>query len=103
MLIPSVLLAVRVLYGVDFYASRPVDVVAKIAPRPLFFIQGSADTVVPPSNLKTLAAAASTAANAQVQTWLVKGAGHIESFHVMRAIYLNRVATFFALELGPEC
>lgn len=98
-LIPSVLFAIRLLYGVDFYASRPVDIVAKIAPRPLFFIQGSADKVVPPSNLKTLAAAASTAANAHVQTWLVPGAGHIESFQVTREVYLNRITAFFAQAL----
>src|SRR5206468_5704033 len=79
--IPSILLASRVLYGIDFYATRPVDVVSSIAPRPIFFIQGTADTVVPPSNLGTLAKAASAASHAHVQTWMVKGADHIQSFH----------------------
>ncbi len=100
--IPSVLLATRVLYGVNFYAVRPVDVVASIAPRPIFFIQGAADTVVPPANLTTLATAASAAPDAHIQTWLVKGAGHIESFHVMGEAYLNRVAAFFTRALGPD-
>jgi uncharacterized protein len=100
--IPSVLLTVRVLYGVNYYAVRPVDVVASIAPRPIFFIQGSADTVVPPSNLKMLAAAAFTAPDAHVQTWLVKGADHIESFKMMGEVYLNRVAAFFSQTLGLD-
>src|SRR5438067_669596 len=59
-LIPSVAEAMRMLYGINYYAVRPVDLVASIAPRPLFFIQGTADTVVPPWNMKLLAAAASS-------------------------------------------
>ncbi len=100
--IPSVLLAVRLLYGVNYYAARPVDVVARIAPRPLFFIQGSADRVVPPSNLKMLAEAASKAPHAHVLAWLVKGADHIDSFQVMGEVYVNRVVAFFSKALGPN-
>ena len=100
--LPSVLLAVHLLYGVDYYAARPVDVVARIAPRPLFLIQGSADTVVSPSNLEQLTVAASAAPDAHVQTWLVKGAGHIQSFQVMGEVYLNRVVAFFTQALGPD-
>ncbi len=100
--IPSVLLAVRILYGVDFYATRPVDVVVRIAPRPIFFIQGTADTVVPPSNLRILAAEATAAPHAHVQTWLVKGADHIQSFHVMGEVYVDRVVAFFTRALGPD-
>jgi len=99
--LPSVLLAVRVLYGVDYYAVRPVDVVARIAPRPILFIQGAADTVVPPSNLETLAAAAAVP-GAHIQTWLVKGADHIESYKVMGITYLDRVLAFFTQALGPD-
>lgn len=100
--LPSVLLAVQVLYGVNYYASRPVDVVARIAPRPLFFIQGSADSVVPPSNLKILATAAASAPYAHVLVWQVRGADHIESFKVMGEVYLNRVVAFFTQALGSD-
>jgi uncharacterized protein len=99
--LPSVLLAVRVLYGVDYYAVRPVDVVARIAPRSIFFIQGAADTIVPPSNLKILATAAAVP-GAHVQTWLVKGAGHIESYKVMGTTYLEHVLAFFTQALGSD-
>jgi fermentation-respiration switch protein FrsA (DUF1100 family) len=102
MLIPSVLLAIRVLYGIDYYATRPVDVIARIAPRPIFFIQGTADTVVPPSNLKVLAMAASAGLHAHVQTWMVQGADHIQSFHVMGSVYVNRVVNFFNQALGSD-
>lgn len=100
--IPSVLLATRILYGIDFYATRPVDMVARIAPRPIFFIQGTADRVVPSSNLKVLAAAASSNPQAHVLTWQVKGADHIQSFKVMGAVYVNRVVTFFTQALGAD-
>jgi uncharacterized protein len=101
LLISSVADAARLLYGINYYAVRPVDVVASIAPRPLLFIQGTADTLVPPWNMKLLAAAASTAPNAHVQTWLVPGANHIQSYHVMGNVYVNRVVAFFTAALGP--
>ena len=99
-LIPSVAEAMRMLYGINYYAVRPVDVVASIAPRPLFFIQGTADTVVPPWNMKLLAAAASAAPHAHVQSWLVPGAEHIQSYHVMGTEYVKRVVAFFTTALG---
>jgi fermentation-respiration switch protein FrsA (DUF1100 family) len=100
-LIPSVAEAMRLLYGIDYYAVRPVDVVASIAPRPLFFIQGTADTVVPAWNMKLLTAAASAAPRAHVQSWLVPGAEHIQSYHVMKGEYINRVVAFFTAALVP--
>jgi fermentation-respiration switch protein FrsA (DUF1100 family) len=99
LMIPSLLFAVDVLYGVNFYAVRPVDVVARIAPRPIFFIQGSADTVVPPSHMQALAAAAGAIPHAHIQTWLVQGADHIESYHRMGKVYLDRVVDFFTWAL----
>src|SRR5450755_803863 len=99
--IPSILSAVQLLYGINFYAARPVDVVASIAPRPIFFIQGTADTVVPPSNMELLTLAAKAAPHAHIQTWLVKGAEHIQSYNVMGADYVNRVVDFFTHALGP--
>lgn len=102
MFLPGVLTAIHDLYGIDYYASRPVDVVGKIAPRPIFFIQGAADTVVPPNNMLELAQAAATAHQAHIQTWIVPGANHIESFAKMGNIYVNRVAGFFAAALGAS-
>jgi fermentation-respiration switch protein FrsA (DUF1100 family) len=102
MFIPGVADAMSLLYGINYYAVRPVDIVASIAPRPLFFIQGTADTLVPPWNVKLLADAASTAPHAHVQTWLVRDAQHIQSYHVMKAEYVNRVVTFFTAALGPS-
>lgn len=97
---PGALLAARVLYGIDFYHVRPIDVVATIAPRPLFFIHGAADKDTPPSDMAALVGAARTASNAQVQSWLVPGAVHAKSYKVAGSLYERRVLEFFTTWLG---
>jgi fermentation-respiration switch protein FrsA (DUF1100 family) len=99
---PGALFAANVLYGMDFYAVRPVDIVASIAPRPIFFIHGTNDTYVPTSNLNILATAARTAPDAHIQTWLVPGAGHAQSFNTEGAVYVDRVVAFYNAALGPD-
>ena len=100
-IIPGVLLAMQMLYGINFDAVRPVDVVASIAPRPLFFIEGTSDGLVPPWNMTLLATAAEAAPGSHVQTWLVHGANHIQSYDVMGNVYVQRIAAFFTNVLGP--
>jgi uncharacterized protein len=99
---PGMFVAARAIYGIDFYNVRPVDVVAQLAPRPLFFIHGDADTFVPPSNMADLAAAAWAAPNAHVQTWLVPGATHSQSYNTQPQAYVSRVVAFYAASLGSD-
>lgn len=99
---PGALIMADVLYGIDFYAVRPEDIVASIAPRPIFFIHGTSDTFIPPSNMDVLAAAARTAPDAHVQTWFVPGATHAQSFHTEGAVYVDRVVAFYNAALGPD-
>jgi uncharacterized protein len=99
---PGALFAARAIYGVDFYAVRPVDVVASIAPRPIFFIQGTRDAFIPPSNMGDLATAARAAPNANVQTWLVSGAAHAQSFNTAGKEYVDRVVAFYTAALGQD-
>jgi fermentation-respiration switch protein FrsA (DUF1100 family) len=98
---PGALLAAQAVYGMNFYADRPVDVVAKIAPRPLFLIHGSADTYIPPVNQDELYAAATAPPNAHVQEWRVAGAEHAQSFHTMPSEYMQKIVAFFTAALGP--
>ena len=102
MFTPGTFFAIRVLYGIDFYAVRPVDIVASIAPRPIFFIHGTNDTYVPTPNMNILATAARTAPDAHVQTWLVPGAGHAQSFNTEGTVYVDRVVAFYNATLGPD-
>jgi fermentation-respiration switch protein FrsA (DUF1100 family) len=90
------------LYGIDYASVRPVEVIAKIAPRPILLIQGAADTDTLPSDMAELAAAASAAPDAHVQIWLVPNARHIEAYNIMRNAYIDRLVTFFKTELHTE-
>lgn len=99
---PYALLAARAIYGIDFFAVRPVDLVARLAPRPLFFIHGGADSYVPSSNMNELATAASTMPNAHIQTWLVPGAEHSQSYNTQPRDYISRAVAFYTTALGPD-
>jgi uncharacterized protein len=98
---PAIANVMGLLFGINYHAIRPVDVVASIAPRPLFFIHAGADKVVPPTHMLQLAAAASAGTDAHVQTWLIEGAEHIQSYHTMGAAYTRRVIDFFTSALAP--
>ena len=102
MFTPGALLAAQALYGINYYAVRPVDVVAQIAPRPIFFIHGESDAYIPSSNMTILANAARTAPNAHVQTWLVPGADHAQSFNTHPQEYVARVIAFYTAALGTD-
>lgn len=97
---PGVLKAVQVMYGIDFSKVRPVDDVATIAPRPILFIQGAADTYVPTSDMDALANAAQQGAGAQVSTWSVPNAKHAQAYHVAGQAYVARLVTFFNANLA---
>jgi uncharacterized protein len=99
---PGALLATQALYGINFYADRPVDYVAQIAPRPILFIHGAADKYIPPANMDTLAAAARSVPNANVQTWSVPGADHAQSFNTEGQVYVDRIIAFYTAALGPD-
>lgn len=99
---PGALLAAQAIYGMNFYAVRPVDVIARIAPRPILLIHGAADDYIPPANMGELYVAANTAPNAHVQQWLVPGAKHAQSYHTLGAAYVVRVIAFFNAALGPD-
>ena len=98
---PGVLVAAQALYGMNFYAVRPVDIVAKIAPRPIFFIQGTRDGYIPFANMATLANAARQGNGAQVQTWAAPGSDHAQSYNDHRQEYVQRITAFYTAALGP--
>jgi fermentation-respiration switch protein FrsA (DUF1100 family) len=101
-LLPGTLLAGQLLYGVNYDQARPVAVVVRIAPRPILFIQGTADSSVPIANMDQLVAAASQPPNAHIQTWKVPGAQHVQSFSLMPQAYVQRMVAFFQSALGPD-
>jgi alpha-beta hydrolase superfamily lysophospholipase len=98
---PGTILAANVLYGVNLYAGRPIDVVAQIAPRPIFFIHVAGDNGTRASDMTALVAAAKATPNAHVQSWLIPGGGHSQGFHIEGAEFVRRIVAFFTTWLGP--
>ncbi len=98
---PGIIEAEQIMYGMDYSALKPVSVVASIAPRPIFFIHGAADTYVPLSDMAALAQAAQNRSYAQVTTWSVAGAQDGQAYHTAGQDYVTRVVAFFAANLSP--
>jgi hypothetical protein len=98
---PGVLVAARAIYGIDYSAARPLTNIDKLAPRPVFFIYAADDTNIPPSDMDRLAAGARSA-GADVQTWLIAGAHHCNSYIVAGPAYVSRVVSFYTAALGPD-
>jgi fermentation-respiration switch protein FrsA (DUF1100 family) len=86
------LFMVEMMYGVDFTAIKPVEVVGDIAPRPIFFIQGGLDDTVPPAHAQSLLEASNNPSN---QLWLVPDVGHVEAYLTYPEEYMSRVTAFF--------
>ena len=99
---PGGFIAARVLYGIDYTNIKPMDIIAQIAPRPIFLIMGSKDSWIPLSQLNTLATAARAEPDARVQTWLVPGADHAQSFHTAGKLYVERIVAFYTAALGTD-
>lgn len=69
----------------------PVEAIARIAPRPVFLLQGTADEVVPPQSLGELAAAANPETT---QVWAIEGARHVYAVRTHKTEYERRVLAF---------
>ncbi len=78
-------------------AARPIDLVGQIAPRPLLFIHGSADRLIPVVQSRRLYAAA----REPKALWVVPAVGHVRAFREYPAAYLARVEQFLTAALSP--
>jgi predicted acyl esterase len=69
--LPSIFLSTqwmaRLLYNNNFTASRPVDEIGRIAPRPIFMAHCQEDAMIPISHMEQLMAAAKN-----TQTWVIQ-------------------------------
>ena len=92
--LPGALAMTRFTAGTNIGASRPVDEIGRIAPRPVLLIHTKTDKLIPYTNAEQLAAAAPGAA-----LWITGGTGHVRSFTFDQPAYVERVATFFAAAL----
>jgi fermentation-respiration switch protein FrsA (DUF1100 family) len=79
-------------HGYRFGTLRPIDAVARIAPRPLLIIHGEDDNLTPAEHARRLYAAA----REPKECWIVPGAPHCGGYFADREAYVGRVAEFFA-------
>ncbi|MCL4535775.1 MAG: alpha/beta hydrolase, partial [Bacteroidetes bacterium] len=89
---PGVVLAARLLIGIDVYSIRPIDAARTLAARgiPLLVIHGEADTMIPVTNGHTLAAAYGST----VESYFVPGAVHVGSYPANPEAYLSHLTAF---------
>jgi fermentation-respiration switch protein FrsA (DUF1100 family) len=87
-----ILFMIKIIFGVDFAAIRPVDVVSNIAPRPVLFIHGDADDMIPADHAERLLAASRNPAD---QLWIVPQTGHTQAFKEHPEEFMSRVTSFF--------
>ena len=90
--LPPLLFLVNIMYGVDFNNVKPVEVVSEIAPRPIFFIHGELDEVVPLEHAYRLQQASQ---NPQNQLWVTPQAAHVRAYVMYPEEYINNVTNFF--------
>ena len=77
--------------GLSLDAVRPIDDIGRIAPRPVFLIQGLDDSMVPPDSAQRLYAAAGDPR----QIWTAPGVPHLNMYAYFRTRYTKRVIKFF--------
>mgnify|MGYP000252023977 CR=1 FL=1 len=84
--------------GENLYAVRPIDVIADIAPRPIFIMHGMADSTIPVSHAERLYGAAGE----PKVLYLVPGGGHGGLMQCNPTEYAQRVLAFLATYLRGD-
>jgi len=74
----------------------PIAVLSSLEPRPLFFIHGGADQLTSVNHSRRLY----DAYRGPREIWIVQGAPHTGAYFADRPLYVERVAGFFARNLG---
>lgn len=90
-------LLTRHAYGYSFQTVRPLDVVARIAPRPLLIIHSACDDVISIAHSQRLFAAASQ----PKMFWQLDDAAHCGGYLADRPGYAARMVAFFNEAFAP--
>lgn len=91
-LLKPILFMIKVMFGVDFTAIRPVDCVAQIASGPVFFIHGENDETIPYKHAERLYRISDNPLN---RLWIVPGTDHVGAYKTHPVEYIEKVADFF--------
>ncbi len=93
------LFMVKIMYGIDFSAIKPIEVVSGIAPRPVLFIHGELDDTVPLEHAYRLQEASE---NPHSQLWVVPETAHVRAYVAQPEEYIDRVTAFFDTALRQD-
>ncbi|HEY94035.1 MAG TPA: alpha/beta fold hydrolase [Dehalococcoidia bacterium] len=91
-MLKPMLFMIRLMFGVDFSAIRPIDCVPEITPRPIFFIHGQEDDTIPVEHADRLYQAAENPLN---RIWVVPETNHVRSYITHPEEYIRRITDFF--------
>jgi fermentation-respiration switch protein FrsA (DUF1100 family) len=86
----STQLMIRLLYGWDMDAVRPVDEIGQVAPRPVLLIHCQDDEVVPLSHFEQLKSAVPAA-----ETWVLPHCIHGQTYNADPAAFDQKLIAFF--------
>lgn len=90
-------LAHRVRFGFDLAASRPMDELPLVAPRPVQLVHGTGDLLIPYDHALRLRAAAPEA-----DLWTLPDVGHADAYEAAPDEYARRVVEFFDVSLRTQ-
>ena len=85
----------KAMNGYDLTASRPIEEIALVAPRPLMMIHCQADSHIPLEQFEALKEAAPWA-----ETWLVEECQHADIYEYVPQEYSQKVVGFFEVGLA---
>ena len=91
-LLKPMLFMIKVMFGVDFSAIRPIDCVPEINPRPIFFIHGEEDDTIPVEHAERLYHAVENPLN---RLWIVPNTNHVRAYTTNSEEYIINVTEFF--------
>jgi len=86
----------RLRTGLHLSDCSPIAVLSALEPRPLFFIHGGDDAVTSVQHSRLLY----DSYRGPREIWIVQGAPHTGAYFADRELYVERVAGFFARQLG---
>src|SRR5216683_1519966 len=87
----------KMIMHVDANQLRPIDVIGRIAPRPIMLTHGTLDEIVPVRHAYTLF----KAAEEPKELWVVPGAHHVEARDIDPDGYFHRIEHFLSEALSP--
>lgn len=94
--VAAVSLWMRLRHGVRLADASPIAMLSGLEPRPLFFIHGGADVTTSRQHSHRLY----DAYRGPREIWIVQGSPHTGGYFADRPLYVERVAGFFARNLG---